>query len=350
MKDFQIGKNIIGEKHPAFIIAEMSGNHGGSLERAKNIILKAKECGADAVKLQTYKADTITMKSDKEDFLLPKDSPWYGSKTLYDLYEEAHTPWEWHKELFEYAKKLDLIIFSSPFDETAVDLLEELGAPAYKIASPEVTHIPLIKKVAKTKKPVILSSGVANQDDLELAVKTLVENGCTSYVILKCTTAYPAPYEDSNLLTIPLIEKTFNCFTGLSDHTLGDHGIIAAIALGAKVIEKHFIDDKSKPTVDSFFSSDPEEFKQMMVKIREVEKMMGVASFELAPSAKNNLRGRRSLYMNSNLKSGEIIKSEDIKCVRPSMGLHPKYYEQILGKKLKVNKEKGDRISINDFE
>lgn len=345
-----IGARQLDANSPAFIIAEMSGNHGGSLERAKTIIRLAHEAGADAVKLQTYRGDTITLPSDKEDFRLPKDSPWAKSKTLFDLYEEAHTPWEWHDELFAYARSVGILIFSSAFDEKAVDLLEQLGSPAYKIASPEITHIPLIEKIARTGKPVILSSGVADQADLELAVATLKKNGCSQYAILKCTTAYPAPPEDSNLLSIPLIHKTFQCLSGLSDHTMGDHGVIASIALGAKIIEKHFIDDKTKETVDSFFSADFAEFKTLVQKVREVEKMLGTATFEISPSARVNLRGRRSLYFSKPLRAGDILTADNIKCVRPGFGLHPKYYEKVLQQKVRSPKDAGDRLSLEDLD
>jgi pseudaminic acid synthase len=348
--NFVINGRNIGSNSPSFIVAEMSGNHGGDINRAKSIIRLAKEAGADAVKLQTYKGDTITLNSDKEDFRLPPESPWAKSKTLYDLYQEAHTPWEWHEELFAFARSLNLTIFSAPFDESAVDLLEGLKCPMYKIASPEITHIPLIRRVAQSGKPVILSTGVADKDDLDLAVEALRKYGCRHISILKCTTSYPAPPEDANLLAIPLLQSTYNCVPGLSDHSIGDHGAIAAVALGARIIEKHFVDDKSQETVDSFFSADFNEFRSFVQKIRDVEKMLGSPTFAISPSARTNLRGRRSLYIAKSVKAGEVLTVENVRCVRPSFGLHPKYFEQVLNRRLKNDKDAGDRLSLTDLE
>lgn len=347
---FKINSTEISDSSPAYIIAEMSGNHNGDINYAIEIIKKAKEAGADAVKLQTYKASTITLDSNKEDFLLPKDSPWAESKNLYALYEEAHTPWEWHKRLFEEAHKVGIDIFSSPFDETAVDLLESLNAPAYKIASPEINDVQLIKKVALTKKPIILSTGVATSEDIELAIKTLEDNGCTQYAFLKCTTAYPAPLEEINLATIPEIKRRYNCITGLSDHTLGIEVPVASVCLGAKIIEKHFTVDKSNAGVDSFFSLDFEEFKQMVSSIRKVELAIGVANFELTKSSKNNLRGRRSLYVSKSIKKGELLTPNNIKSVRPGLGLAPKYFESVINKPVKRDLEFGERLKLEDID
>ena len=266
----KINNKIINKDSPTFIVAEMSANHNGNLSTAKEIMLRAKESGADAVKLQTYKAETITINSQKKDFLINHKSPWYEYKTLHNLYNKAHTPWVWHEELFQFAKELDLIIFSSPFDESAVDFLEDLECPLYKIASPEITDIPLIRKVAQTGKPVIISTGLADFEDLELAVQTLENNNCNQISILKCTSTYPAPFNEINLKTIADFSERFNCVPGLSDHTEGDEVPIASVPLGAKIIEKHFVLDNKDETADSFFSMDYYEFKSMVNKIRKL--------------------------------------------------------------------------------
>ena len=348
--EFKIGKIWVGENHPTLIIAEMSGNHAGKIQNAIKIIRMAKEIGADAVKLQTYTADTITLDSNKEDFCIPKDSPWAHKKTLHKLYQEAYTPWEWHAELFEEAQKVGIEIFSSPFDLTAVDFLEELGAPAYKIASPEITDIPLIKKVARTGKPVILSTGLAKLEDIELAVKTLHENQCKDYAFLKCTSAYPTPIEDANLAMIPELSKRFNCLSGLSDHTIGTVVPVASVAFGGKIIEKHFTLTEIGESVDSFFSLNEEQFSQMISDVRIAEKSFGKVSFEISPSAVGSLNGRRSLYVAKDIKVGETLNVENFRSVRPSYGLHPKYYESLIGKKAKRDLSIGDRIQLKDFE
>jgi pseudaminic acid synthase len=335
----------ISNDSQTYIIAEMSANHGGNFETAIKIIRKAKESGADAVKLQTYRADTITLDSDKEDFLIPDGSPWKEHKTLYSLYEKASTPWEWHEDLFREGKKVGIDVFSSPFDSTAVDFLEELNNPIYKIASPEITDIPLLKKVGATGKPVILSTGIAVLKDLDLAVRTLREVGCMHLAILKCTTAYPTPYNEVNLRTIPHLAETFDCFAGISDHTLGIGVPIAAVALGAKIIEKHFVLDKSENSVDAFFSLTPDEFQLMVEEIRKVESALGKITYELTPQAKKNIRGRRSLYVSKEIVQGETFSKENIKSVRPGLGLHPKHFEELLGKKAAQNISKGERLS-----
>ncbi len=335
----------INNYEPTYIIAEMSANHGGDFDTAIKIIREAKQCGADAVKMQTYRGDTITLNSDQEDFLIPDTSPWKEHKTLYSLYETASTPWEWHKELFHEGKKLGIDIFSSPFDITAVDFLEKLNNPVYKIASPEITDIPLLKKVAGTGKPVILSTGVATLEDLNLAVMTLRGAGCENLIILKCTTAYPTPYSEVNLRTIPHLGETFDCITGISDHTLGIGVPIVAVALGARVIEKHFILSKSDSSVDAFFSLTPDDFKLMVEEVRNIESALGEITYELTPNAKKNMNGRRSLYASEDIVEGESFTEKNIKSVRPAYGLHPKYFETLLGKKAIKNILKGDRIS-----
>jgi pseudaminic acid synthase len=344
-KELKIGNKVLGPGHPAFVVAEISGNHGGDIERALDIVRAAKRAGADAVKLQTYTADTITINCDREDFQLPSDSPWSAEETLYQLYAKAQTPWEWHSKLFEEARLQNIIIFSSPFDESAVDLLEKLNAPAYKIASPEITHIPLIRRVARTGKPVILSTGISELSDVELAIETLRSEGATQIIVLKCTTAYPAPAEESNLRTIPDIVQRFGVLSGLSDHTLGSAGAIAAVVLGGSLIEKHFTLDGQHETVDSFFSSNENEFRLMVQDIRLVEASMGCVSYDIALSARNSFRGRRSLYVAAPIRAGETLTTDNVKCVRPSFGLHPKHLPQILGRKATCDLLHGDRLT-----
>lgn len=348
--ELRIGKYLLGPEHPAFIVAEMSGNHDGSLDRALEIVRAAKRCGANAIKLQTYTPDTITLKSDREDFLIPSDSPWEKHSTLWSLYNKAFTPWEWHSEIFKEAKINGLEVFSSPFDSSAVDLLESLDSPAYKIASPEITDIPLLERVAATGKPVIISTGIAELADIDLALSTLRSAGATDIIVLKCTTAYPAPIEESNLKTVADITHRFGVLSGLSDHSIGIIAPVAAVVLGASLIEKHFTLDDVTKTVDSFFSSGEKEFSLMVEGIRLVEKALGKVNYDIAPSALSSIRGRRSLYVSSDIKAGEIITDTNIKSVRPSFGLHPKYFKQILGKRVKRDLYTGDRLDLDSIE
>ena len=348
--ELRIGKYLLGPEHPAFIVAEMSGNHDGSLDRALEIVRAAKRCGANAIKLQTYTADTITLKSDREDFLIPSDSPWEKHSTLWSLYNKAYTPWEWHGEIFKEAKINGLEVFSSPFDSSAVDLLESLDAAAYKIASPEITDIPLLERVAATGKPVIISTGIAELADIDLALSTLRSAGATDIIVLKCTSAYPAPIEESNLKTIADITHRFGVLSGLSDHSIGNIVPVAAVVLGASFIEKHFTLDDVNETVDSFFSSGEKEFSLMVEGIRLAEKALGKVNYDIAPSALSSMRGRRSLYVSSDIKAGEIITDTNIKSVRPSFGLHPKYFKQILGKRVKRDLYAGDRLDLDSIE
>ncbi len=343
--EIKIGQHILGLGHPTFIVAEMSGNHDGSFERAIEIVRAAKRAGADAIKLQTYTADTITLNCDFDDFRLPTESPWADSATLWDLYDEAHTPWEWHEEIVFEARKLNLEVFSSPFDETAVDFLETLEVAAHKIASPEITHIPLLKRVAETGKPVIVSTGIADLKDIELALDTLRESGAKDIILLKCTSSYPAPPEETNLITMTDMVSRFDVLSGLSDHTIGTASAIASVALGACFIEKHFNLDDEKETVDSFFSSGEQEFSSMVQDIRLVEKSLGNQSYEITKSALPSLRGRRSLYVSAPIKAGELFTELNIKSVRPSFGLHPKYYDAIIGCAAKSDLEIGERLS-----
>lgn len=345
MRNIQIGKKLIGSNEPCLIVAEMSGNHGGSMNKAKQIIHAAYEAGADAIKFQTYRPDTITLNSDREDFLIPSKNPWEDYKTLYALYEKAHTPWEWINELFEECRSNGLEAFSSVFDPTSVDFLETLNCPAYKVAAPEITDIPLLKKIALTKKPVIVSTGLATLADLDLAVQTLRQSGSSEIILMKCTTAYPAPPDEINLRTIPNLAETFQCLVGLSDHTLGIGVPVASVCLGAKVIEKHFVLDKSEKPVDGFFSVEPAEFRQMVDEIRKVEKALGVVNYEIPPAAQKNLNGRRSLYVSADVKKGEKFTINNIRSVRPAYGIHPKYLEYILGKRANRDLNYGDRLS-----
>lgn len=343
--EFRIGKHLIGDSHPTFIVAEMSGNHGGNLETALEIVRAAKRAGADAVKLQTYTPDTITINSEKADFRILNGNPWSDYSTLWELYNKAYTPWEWHEMIFAEARRLEIEIFSSPFDSTAVDLLESLGVPAYKIASPEITNIPLLERVAKTGKPVIISTGISDLSDIELALATLRDSGQKEIIILKCTTSYPAPPSESNLLTIPDIISRFGVISGLSDHSMGTAAAIATVALGGRLIEKHFTLDNSEETVDSFFSSGEAEFKRMVDDIRFIDQALGKVTYDITPSALPSLRGRSSLYITKAIKAGEKFDTTNVKSVRPSFGLHPKHYNEILGKTSKMDLEIGDRLT-----
>ena len=341
---FKIGKKIIGNKKSTFIVAEMSANHGGKIEKALKIVRSAKSAGADALKLQTYKADTITINCKKKDFKIPKTSPWYKYKTLWNLYDKAHTPWDWHRRIFDEGKKVGLEVFSTPFDNSSVEFLESLNTPAYKIASPEITNIPLLKKVGKTGKPIILSSGISNYSDLELAVNTIRDTGNNQIAILKCTSAYPSPSNEANLLTIPSISNDFNVISGISDHTEGSAASIATVCLGGKIIEKHF-KLKNDNTVDSFFSLDENEFNKMVKDIRFVESALGSINYNVTKSALPSIKSRSSLYVYRDIKKGDKFNKENIKSVRPGFGLHPKYYNQIIGKISKKDLMPGDRLS-----
>ena len=335
-------------KTNVFVVAEMSANHGGSLERALETVHAIKDTGANAIKIQTYTADTITLDCDKPDFIVGANSLWAGQK-LYDLYSQAYTPWEWQNAIFKEAGKLGLICFSSPFDETAVDFLESIGNPIYKIASPEITHIPLIEYAASKGKPMVISTGVAMPADIELAIKTCRKVGNNDITLLKCTTAYPAPIDDANLLTMVDMKKRFGVNVGLSDHTKGMDVAIAASALGATMIEKHFIVDRSWGGPDSPFSMDKNEFTDMVQSIRNVEKAIGKVYY---PEDPENIRGRRytrSLYVSKNINEGELITKENIKCVRPGFGLHPKYYSEVIGKKVNRDIETGTGLKLENI-
>ena len=333
-------------KGRTFIIAELSANHHGSKEVALQTIKAAKRAGADAIKLQTYTPDTITIDCKKDDFLIKQGTIWDG-RTLYDLYKEAYTPWEWHKELFETAKEEGLICFSSPFDKTAVDLLESLSAPAYKIASFEITDIPLIEYAASKGKPMIISTGIATDEDIQLAVDTCRNVGNNDIILLKTTSQYPAKIEDANMAMIPDLAKQFNVVSGLSDHTLGIIVPIVATTLGAKVIEKHFILDKSIGGPDASFSLDEKEFSEMVKAVRDAEKSIGKVDYSLTEKMKKSRQFARSLYVVKDIKAGEVITQENVRSIRPGFGMHPKYLKEVLGRRVKRDVERGIPLSFN---
>lgn len=332
-----------------FIIAELSGNHNGDINLAKETIRAAKRSGADCIKLQTYTADTITLDVRSDLFKAQKGSAWDG-QYLYDLYKKAYTPWEWHRELFDVAHQEGLIIFSSPFDFTAVDLLEELNVPAYKIASYEITDIPLIDYVARKGKPVIFSSGIADKNDIDLAIKTCRDAGNDQIVVLQCTSSYPSPPEDANLITIPEITNKWNVLSGLSDHTMGIEAPVVAVALGARVIEKHFILSRDLGGVDSHFSLNESEFSAMVEAVRRAEKMLGHVALDLDPKKIENRRFSRSLFVSEDVKKGETITPKNVRSVRPGVGLHPKYFTEILGKKFNQDLAKGTPLKLDFLE
>jgi len=326
------------------IIAELSANHNQDIELAKKTILAAKEVGADAIKLQTYTADTITLDCDNEYFQINHGTLWDGT-TLHKLYKQAYTPWEWHAELFDLAKEIGLICFSSPFDFTAVDFLEKLNVPAYKIASFEIHDLPLIEYTASKGKPIILSIGIATENEIQEAVETCRKVGNNNISLLKCTSAYPAPAEEANLLTIPDMAKRFNVLPGLSDHTMGSAVSLAAVALGAKIIEKHFILDRSLKGPDSDFSMNPEEFKRMVEEIRIVEKARGQITYDLTEKSLKSRWGARSLFICEDIKAGDVITEKNVRSIRPGHGLAPKYFKEVLGKSIKKDVPKGTPLN-----
>jgi pseudaminic acid synthase len=332
-------------KGKTFIIAELSANHGHDIEIAKETIRAAKRAGADAIKLQTYTADTITLDCNKDDFII-KGTIWEGQK-LYDLYKEAFLPWEWHAELFEVAKQEELVCFSSPFDKTAVDFLEKLKVPAYKIASFEITDIPLIEYTASKGKPMIISTGIATDTDIQLAVDTCRKVGNNDIILLKTSSQYPAIIEDANLKMIPDLAQKFNVLSGLSDHTTGELIPIIATTLGAVVIEKHFILDKKIGGPDASFSLDENEFKQMVKAVRNTEKALGEIDYSLSEKAKKSKIFARSLYVVKDIKAGEIISTENVRSIRPGYGLHPKFLNDIIGKRAKIELKKGEAFQLD---
>ncbi len=349
MKDVVIKNKKIGEKNPTFIIAEMSGNHNGDKKRAFEIVDAAADAGVDAIKLQTYTADTITLDCRNEYFMTQKGSPWEG-QTLYELYSQAYTPWEWQKEIIDRATDRGLVCFSTPFDFSAVEFLEELDVPAYKIASYEIQDIPLLIKVAKTKKPIIISTGIASYEEIEEAVNICKQNDNPNIILLKCVSEYPSPYEDINLNVIPKMITDFNCVCGLSDHSMGTEVSVAAVALGARVIEKHLTLRREDGGVDSSFSMEPQEMANMVRQIRNVEKALGKSSYELtALQVKGRVYGR-SLFVSEDIEAGEVLTNENIRSVRPAYGMNTKYYEEVIGKKACRPLKKGSPLKWDMIE
>jgi len=341
----KINNRIIGSSHKPFIIAEISANHNGSIERALQMIAAAKDCGADAVKLQTYSAETMTIDCSLPDFII-KGGLWDGFK-LYDLYKWAATPFEWHEPLFEYGKTIGITVFSTPFDESAVDLLEDLNTPAYKIASFEVLDLPLVSYVASTGKPMIISTGMASEVEIEEAVDCARSAGCRELALLHCISSYPAPIEQSNLLQIPRLAERFGVVSGLSDHTIGTTAAVAATALGACLIEKHFILSRADKGPDSEFSIEPSELQRLCRETGDAWAALGAAGFERQLAEKGNVVLRRSIYFVKDLPPGHVITQEDIRRIRPGKGLAPKYFHEIVGKALAQSVTKGTPAAWN---
>jgi N-acetylneuraminate synthase len=346
----QVGNYLIGANYQPFIIAEMSGNHNGSLERALKIVDAAAQAGVHAIKLQTYTADTMTLNSNEKEFFISNmDSVWKG-KSLYELYEEAQTPWDWHEPIFERAKKNGLVAFSSPFDNTAVDFLESLDVPIYKIASAEIVDLNLIERIARTKKPIIMSTGMATVAEIYEAIDVARLNGCPNIILLKCTSTYPANPEDSNLNSIPVMSELFNLQVGLSDHTLGIGASVASVAMGATVIEKHLTLSRADAGVDSIFSLEPDEFKLLVYETKNAKLAMGSMHIGPSPNEQESIKFRRSLYAVENIKSGEHLTEKNVRSIRPGLGLPPKYYKIILGRKVNCDIKSGTAIHWNLIE
>lgn len=341
----QVLNRKIGGNSPPFIIAEMSGNHNQSLERALEIVDIAASTGVDAIKIQTYTPDTMTLNLNDREFLIAdKSSVWKG-KSLYKLYEEAHTPWEWHQSIFQRALKRGIIPFSTPFDKTSVDFLESLSVPLYKIASFEITDLDLIKRVSETGKPVIISTGMANLSEIDDAVRTARRAGCVELILLKCTSTYPAAPTDTNLLTIPHMRQMFECEIGLSDHTMGIGVALASIALGASVIEKHFTLNRFDGGVDSTFSMEPSEMTQLVTESRRSWESLGTINYSFTKAEENSLKFRRSLYITKPLKAGDLLTLDNVRAIRPGLGLPPKYLNDVLGKTIKIDAVEGTALN-----
>tara|TARA_B110000211_G_scaffold177480_1_gene200627 strand:- start:358 stop:1419 length:1062 start_codon:yes stop_codon:yes gene_type:complete len=343
--NFKIGNNFVGENNKSLIIAEISANHNNNFKTIKKLISSAKKNGADIIKIQTYTADTLTIKSNKKDFRIKKKNPWSKNKNLWNLYKKAETSKELTLKIFQYSRSIGMEIFSSPFDIGAVDFLEKIKCPAYKIASPEITHIPLIERIAKTKKPIIISLGLADLNDIDLALKTIRKIGNNKIILLQCVSCYPAPINEQNIKSIREITKKYKTLSGLSDHTKGFISAVSAVVMGAKVIEKHFNLSKNK-SVDSFFSTNEKEFKIMVDNIRLAESCLGSGKIEISKSSKDNFNSRRSIYVSNDIIKNETITKKNIKIVRPNYGLHPKFYKFVLNKKSNVNLKIGDRFKL----
>jgi pseudaminic acid synthase len=347
MKEIKLGKYLIGKSHKPFVIAEMSGNHNQSIEKALSIIDAVAATGANAIKLQTYRADTLTIDVSHGEFHISDKNSLWKNRNLYELYQEAHTPWEWHKALFERANEKGIICFSTPFDETAVDFLETLNVPAYKIASFENNHLPLLKKVAQTGKPIIMSTGISDLGNLEDAVNTLRSNGCKDLVLLKCTSTYPSTPENSNILTIPHMEKLFDCHIGISDHTLGTGVSVAAVALGACIIEKHFTVSRAEGGVDSAFSMEPNEFKALVEESERAFLAMGHVQYGIQEEEKKSLTFKRSIYIVQDMREGEVFTPENVRIIRPGLGIAPKYIDMVMGKKVSCDVNRGTALTFD---
>ena len=333
MKDINIQGRMIGPSHPPYIIAEMSGNHNHSLNRALEIVEAAAKAGAHALKIQTYTADTMTLNIDNEEFNIEDKGSLWNKKNLYKLYQQAYTPWEWHETIFERCKELGIIPFSTPFDGTAVDFLEDLNIPMYKIASFENNDIPLIKKVASTGKPLIISTGMATLAELDETVRAVREAGCKDLILLKCTSTYPSTPTNTNISTIPHMKGLFGCQVGLSDHTLGIGVSVASVAMGATVIEKHFTTSRADGGVDAAFSMEPDEMKALVVETHRAWESLGRVSYGPTEDEKKSMKFRRSIYIVKDVKAGEVLNKGNMRVIRPGYGLAPKYYDNFLGKK-----------------
>lgn len=340
----KIGKRNLGEGERTFIVAELSANHLQDYGRAEALVRAAKEAGADAVKLQTYTSDTITMDCDNDFFQIKQGTIWDGT-TFYKLYQEAYTPWEWQPKLMKLANELGMECFSSPFDSTAVDFMEEMGMPAYKVASFEIRDIPLIRKIAKLGKPVIMATGIARLEDIERAVRVCREEGNNQIILLKCTSTYPTPYEDMNIKVIPNMAQVFGCLTGLSDHSMGTAVAVASVALGARMIEKHFTLSRADGGPDAAFSMEPAEFKRMAEEVRIVEKALGKVTYELTEKQERSREEGRSLFVVKDMKAGEVFTEENMRSIRPAFGMSPMHYEEVLGKKARGDIARGTPLS-----
>ncbi|GEK33622.1 pseudaminic acid synthase [Kurthia sibirica] len=347
--NIRVENQLISSNSRPFIIAEMSGNHNQSLERALQIVEAAAKSGAHALKIQTYTADTITLNSEQADFMIEDQESLWKNRKLYDLYNEAYTPWEWHKPIFDRAKELGMIAFSTPFDNTAVDFLETLNVPLYKIASFENTDLPLIKRVAETGKPMIVSTGMASVAELDELVKTAKEAGCKDLILLKCTSTYPATPENTNIITIPHMKDLFDVQVGLSDHTMGTGVSVAAVALGATVIEKHFTLSRAEGGVDAAFSLEPAEMTALVEETERAWQAIGKVTYGPTEKEKASLKFRRSIYVSNTIVEGDLFTEENIKIVRPGLGLEPKYYPILLGKKAKKSYQFGEPIKFDDL-
>lgn len=344
---FALNLRRISSEDPPYVIAEISANHNGSIVRAKETILAARNAGVDAVKIQSYTPDTMTIDSHRSDFLI-NDGLWQG-RTLYDLYSEAYTPFEWHKELFLYAKEIGVTLFSSPFDETAVDLLDSLGAPAFKVASFEIVDLPLVKYIAEKKKPILMSTGMASFDEIGEAIEVVKSAGNDKILLFHCISSYPTPLSEANLNMLPILQREFNTQVGLSDHTVGNLASTLAISMGASAIEKHFTLNRSDGGVDSSFSLEPDEMASLVLATKEAFQALGSKTFRRSSLEEANMIFRRSLYFVRDVREGEVITKDDVRRIRPGFGLKPKYYDSVIGSRCLVSAKRGDRVTFDHF-